>query len=605
MIRGYASSGSPQESVVLYREMLYYGQRPDRFTFPFVLKACGELSSVEIGRVVHGEVVVQGLESDAYVANSLIAMYSKFGDLHNVRKLFDRMSKRDLTSWNTVILGHAKNGDPERAIDMFMSMGRARAVVDGTTLLGLLGACGEMKVIRKGKEIHAYVVRNGFRIDNELVINSILGMYCDCNHMLESRKLFESMNRDLVSWNLMISGYSQNDDEFQCIQLFCRMIRESLHQPDEVTITSILGACDQITTLQFGMSVHSQLTKRGFSANNFVGTALINMYSKCGSLTSACLTFNELPQKRLISWSSIISAFGVHGKGREALSAFYEMVAEGLHPDEAVFTSVLSACSHSGLVGEGKEIFGSMKSQFDLEPTCTHYSCLVDILGRAGKLDEAFELIENANFKPTRDMWAALLSACRSHRNAELAEIAAKRMYKLNPEDISIYLCLSNIYAADKRWADVERVRALMRGRRLKKLPGYSFIKLDNKIHSFLVADQLHEQSDSIYSKLKDLREQLDKDGYRPDTSSVLYDVDEEVKEKMVWDHSEKLALAFGLIASPPWSIIRIAKNLRICADCHTVTKLISKLTKREIIMQDIRRFHHFKDGLCSCGDYW
>ncbi|OWM67853.1 hypothetical protein CDL15_Pgr010791 [Punica granatum] len=519
MIRGYASRDSPVESIVLYREMLRLGQRADRFTYPFVLKACGELLSVKAGRIVHSEAVVNGLVSDVYVGNSLMSMYSKLGDLQDVRKVFDRMPERDLTSWSTVILSHAKNGDPKEAVDVFRSMGRAGVVADGTTLLAVLDACGQMKAIRQGREIHAFVVRNSSRARNEFVGNSIIGMYCDCKSTLEARKLFESINRDLVSWNLMISGYSQNGDPFQSIKLFSRMVRQSLeHGPDEVTITAILGACDQIMALQFGMSVHSYLAKRGFNANHFVGTALVNMYSKCGSLSCSHLAFNELPQRSLFSWSSIISGYGVHGRGREALFAFNKMVSEGLKPDEAVLTSVLSACSHSGLVDEGKEIFESMKREFDLKPTCTHYSCLVDILGRAGKLNEAFELIENLEFKPTRDMWAALLSACWLHRNIELAEIAAQRMSSGNPEDVSSYICLSNIYAAEKRWADVQRLRAMMRGQRLRKPPGQSFIELDKKIHRFLVADKSHEQSDAIYAKLKDLREQLEMHGYSPDT---------------------------------------------------------------------------------------
>ncbi|KAL6287421.1 hypothetical protein ACE6H2_011811 [Prunus campanulata] len=605
MIRGYACNECSLKALVLYREMLSFGQKADNFTYPFVLKACGDLLLVETGRRVHSEVVVSGLESDIYVANALLAMYSKFGDMGLARMLFDRMLERDLISWNTMISGYVKNGNPRKALEVFEKMGKAELKADGTTLLGILSACAELMALKLGKEIHAYVVRKSGEIRNEFLTNSLIEMYCNCKSLAYSRRLFDGVKlKDTVSWNSMIRGYEQNGDAFESLRLFCRMVMEGA-EVDEVTIITILGACDQISALQFGMSVHSCLIKKGFGANIIVGTALIDMYSKCGSLSCSRRVFEEIPRKNLVSWSAMISGYGAHGQGEEAISCYHELVANNFTPDEGVLTSVLSACSHAGLVNEGKHIFNRMTIEYNVKPRLAHYSCLVDLLGRAGHVHEAYELIKTMEVKPSSDIWAALLSACRLHKNVKLAEVSAQKVFEMNPKGVGSYICLSNIYASEKRWDDVERVRAMVRSKGLKKPPGCSFVEVDKMVHRFLVGDKSHPQTHDVYAKLKELNLWLKEAGYKPDTTSVFYDVEEEVREKMLWDHSERLAIAFALINTGPGTTIRITKNLRVCNDCHTVTKMISELMNREIIMRDIHRFHHFRHGFCSCGDYW
>ncbi|XP_057965800.1 putative pentatricopeptide repeat-containing protein At3g11460, mitochondrial [Malania oleifera] len=607
MIRGYACKcdGSSVKALVLYREMRSFGRKADNFAYPFVLKACGDLLLVEIGRRVHCEIVVCGFESDVYVGNSLMAMYSKFGDMGTVRDVFDRMPERDLTSWNTLISGYVKNGDPREALLVFHLMGTQGITADCTTLLGLLSASTNLMAVKQGKAIHCYAVRNGLAYCNIYLINSLIEIYCVCNSMMYARLIFEEVTwKDTVSWNSMISGYSRSGDAFESLRLFCQMVLNG-KEPDQVTLIAVLGACDQIAALQFGMSVHSLLFKKGFDANAMVGTALINMYSKCGNLECSRHVFDEIPNKNLFSWSAMVAGYGSHGMGREAISIFHKMTENSIIPDEGVFTSILSACSHAGLVDEGKDIFYRMTKEYSVRHCLAHYSCMVDLLSRAGQLDEAYEFIKTMEVRPTGDIWAALLSACLLHRNVKLAEISAQKAFEMNPEKVGSYICLSNMYAAEKRWDDVERVRALVRRNRLKKPPGCSFIELDKVIHWFLVGDRSHQQAEDIYAKLEDLRKLLKEAGYKPDTSSVFYDAEDEVKEKMLWDHSERLAIAFALINTSPGTVIRIIKNLRTCGDCHIVTKLISKLMGREIIIRDIRRFHHFKNGLCSCGDYW
>ncbi|KAK1388989.1 Pentatricopeptide repeat-containing protein [Heracleum sosnowskyi] len=604
MIRGYACDGDSIKALSLYREMMFFGQKFDNFTYPFVLKACGDLGLVEIGKKVHCELVVNGFEEDVYVGNSLVAMYGKFGDIDRVRIVFDRMPKRDLTSWNSLISGLVKNGASSDALGVFRRMRCCGVIADGTTILGVLSACVNLAALEHGRAIHGYVICNNLVCYNDFLMNSLIEMYCSCNSMAEAIKLFdEFMQKDVVSWNSLISGHVRNGDSFESLRLFCRMFVEH-GLPDQVTLVSVLGACAEITALQFGISFHAVICKLGFGKNVMVGTALIDMYSKCGTILCSELVFEEMPNKNMVSWSAMITAYGLCGKGREALSTFHEMKGS-IIPDEGVFTSVLSACSHAGLVSEGKEIFHSMGKEYNCEPLQSHYSCMIDLLGRAGYLDEAYELIQKIEVQPTSDIWAALLSACRLYKNIELAEISAHKIIEMNPDDVSSYIALSNIYAIKKRWDDVERVRAMVRDKKLQKEPGCSFVEVDKVFYRFMVGDKSNRQTVEIYAKLKELSMQLQLAGYKPDLSSVFYNVEEEIMEKMLWEHSERLAIAFAIINTVPGTPIRIKKNLRTCDDCHTVTKLISKLTGREIIMRDIRRYHHFKNGSCSCGDYW
>lgn len=604
MIRGYACNGGSIKALSLYRDMMFFGQKFDNFTYPFVLKACGDLGLAEIGKKVHCELVVNGFEGDVYVCNSLLAMYGKFGDINRVRIVFDRMPKRDLTSWNSLISGLVKNGASTEALVVFRRMRSNGVIADCTTILGVLSACVNLAALEQGRAVHGYVICNNLVCYNVFLMNSLIEMYCSCNLMGAAFKLFDDFTqKDIVSWNSMISGYVKNGDSFESLRLFCTMFVEH-GLPDQVTLVSVLGACAEITALQFGISLHAVISKLGFGTNVMVGTALIDMYSKCGNILCSEFVFREMPNKNMVSWSAMITAYGLCGKGKEALSTFHEMKGS-IIPDEGVFTSVLSACSHSGLVSEGKEIFHSMGKEYNCEPLQSHYSCMIDLLGRAGYLNEAYELIQKIEVQPTSDIWVALLSACRLYKNIELAEISAHKIIEMNPNDVSSYIALSNIYAIKKRWDDVEKVRAMVRGKKLQKEPGCSFVEVDKVFYRFMVGDKSNRQTVEIYAKLKELSMQLKLAGYKPDLSSVFYNVEEEIKEKMLWEHSERLAIAFAIINTVPGTPIRIKKNLRTCDDCHTVAKLISKLTGREIIMRDIRRYHHFKYGFCSCGDYW
>lgn len=343
----------------------------------------------------------------------------------------------------------------------------------------------------------------------------------------------------------------------------------------------------------------------GLEENVYVGTSVVDMYSKCGRVEMARKAFHRIKEKNILSWSAMIAGYGMHGHGQEALEVFNEMRRLGLKPNYITFVSVLAACSHAGLLNEGRHWYNAMRKEFGIEPGIEHYGCMVDLLGRAGCLDEAYGLIREMRVKPDAAMWGALLSACRIHKNVKLAEIASDRLFELDATNSGYYVLLSNIYAEAGMWKDVERMRVLVKTRGVEKPPGYSSVEVKGNTHLFYVGDKRHPQHKEIYAYLDKLLERMQEAGYAPNTGSVLHDLDEEEKESMLRIHSEKLAVAFALMNSAQGSVIHVIKNLRVCTDCHTAIKIITKLTGREIVVRDIKRFHHFKDGLCSCGDYW
>ncbi|KMT08169.1 hypothetical protein BVRB_6g142920 [Beta vulgaris subsp. vulgaris] len=476
MIRGYTTSGFTVKALLLYSKMLSLGFQPDNFTYPFVVKACGDSLFVEFGRIIHAQVMINGFESDVYVANCLLAMYSNFGEMGTARLVFDRMTQRDLTSWNTMITGHVKNGFSEEALCFFLLLQRSQLAPDSATLLGVLSACSDLHMITKGKEVHGYVLRNSMFTSNRFLTNSLVEFYCKCKTMLHAIRLFMVSSKDSVTWNTMISGYVQTGKGFEGLRLFCQMVAYG-EQPDLATIVTLLRACEQVIAFDFGMSIHSYLTQKGFGCSIMVATALIGMYAGCGKLSCSQRVFGEITEKNLVSWTAMLSAYGHHGKGREALSTFNQMVANGIVPDEGAFTSILTACSHAGLVEDGREIFRQIKQNYNMKPALAHYACLVDLLSRSGHLEEAYEIIDNMEVEPTVDIWVSLLFGCRLHGNLHLAEVSAQNIFEGNPDRISGYISLSNTYAYEKRWNDVEKLRHVAQSKRLEMPRGYSFIE--------------------------------------------------------------------------------------------------------------------------------
>ncbi|KAL9314785.1 hypothetical protein ACSQ67_020237 [Phaseolus vulgaris] len=360
-----------------------------------------------------------------------------------------------------------------------------------------------------------------------------------------------------------------------------------------------------------GKEIHAYAIKEMLAMDVAVGSALVDMYAKCGCLNLARIVFDQMPIRNVITWNVLIMAYGMHGKGEEALKLFRRMTEGGsnrevIRPNEVTYIAIFAACSHSGMVDEGLHLFHTMKASHGIEARADHYACLVDLLGRSGRIKEACELVHTMPSSLNKiDAWSSLLGACRIHQSVEIGEIAAKNLLVLEPNVASHYVLLSNIYSSAGLWEQAIEVRKKMKEMGVRKEPGCSWIEHGDEVHKFLAGDASHPQSKELHEYIETLSQRMRKEGYVPDTSCVLHNVDDEEKETMLCGHSERLAIAFGLLNTLPGTTIRVAKNLRVCNDCHIATKIISKIVDREIILRDVRRFHHFRNGTCSCGDYW
>ncbi|KAG6495244.1 pentatricopeptide repeat-containing protein At4g21065-like [Zingiber officinale] len=555
-------------------------------------------------RRVHAIATTTGMMRNLGVANKHIYIYAQHFALAEAYALFLRMGERDNVSWSVVIGAFAKVGDYASCFGTFRDFVRSGSRIDNFTLPFVLRACRDTMSLRLGVEVHNLVFKAGLHSDL-FVSAALVDMYARCGDVENARKVFDKMvKRDMVSWTVMISGYADCGNPEESLILFDRMMEEGV-APDKITTVTVVFACAKLGVMHNAKMIHDYISNHKFSVDLILGTAMIDMYAKCGSVDAAREIFDGMRDKNVITWSTMISAYGIHGRGREALELFPLMLQSGIQPNRITCVSILSACSHAGLVDEGLRLFHSMEKEYFIYPDVKHYTCVVDLLGRAGKLKEALELSEKMTVEKDEGFWGALLGACRIHGTTHFAERAAKSLLELNPRIPSYYVLLSNIYANAGRWDDVAKVRELMANKGLRKTPGWTLIEIDKKTHRFRVGDKSNPLSKEIYKTLKVLIEKLELAGYVPDTNFVLHDIDEELKAGILSTHSEKLAIAYGIIATPGGTTLRISKNLRVCGDCHNFTKLASAVTQREIIVRDANRFHHFREGSCSCGDYW
>jgi len=411
-------------------------------------------------------------------------------------------------------------------------------------------------------------------------------------------------HRNTVSWTAMLVGYSQNGLSEDAIKLFCRMQKNSI-EPDDVTLGSAVSSCADLASSEEGAQFHSQALVSGLISSTSVSNSLITLYGRCGLIEDSLKMFKEMKVRDEISWTALISGYAQFGKAKETIHLFKEMLSHGLKPDEATFVGVLSACSRAGLVEKGQLYFDSMVNEHGITPTPDHYTCMIDLFSRAGRLEEAKGFISKMPFVPDEIGWGTLLSSCRNYGNMEIGKWAADSFFELYPQHPAAYILLSSIYAAKGEWDRVAQLRKGMRDKGVKKETGYSWIKFKNELHIFSADDQSSPYLDQLYAYSEQLNLKMIKEGYKPDLSSVLHDVEDSEKMRMLKHHSERLAIVFGLMFIPPGLPIRVVKNLRVCADCHTATKIISRITRREILVRDSVRFHLFKDGTCSCGDFW
>ncbi|OVA08354.1 Pentatricopeptide repeat [Macleaya cordata] len=500
LIRGYADLGPCEEALILYKNMHFNGLLPDHYTFPFVVRSCAVLSALREGEEVHCNIIKNGFGSDVFVQSSLVTMYSQSGETWNSELVFDEMVEKNIVSWTAMVAGYVQNGFFMKGLGVFKRMVDSGIQPNAVTLVSILPACAGLDLFKLGELIHGY----GIKLGDISLINALIAFYGKCiivgndekdervKRVKRAQSLFDKMVvRNLVSWNAMIAIYEQNNLDDDAINLFLRMQTEKV-EFDYITMVSVISACASSGKLNTGRWLHELVTSKGLETNLSITNALIDMYAKCGSIDLARNVFERLPERTVVSWTTMIGACATNGYGEDALEIFSRMLEEKVMPNSFTFIAVLTACRHSGLTEEGRKHYVSMKKDYSIVPGVEHCACMVDLLGRAGQLSEAFEFIERMPVEPDVGVWGALLSGCKIHKNLKMAELVAERLFKLNPQTTTPYILMSNIYEEAGRWEDGARLRNLMEERNLKKTPGRSSVEVSRRFHTFLSGSKSH-----------------------------------------------------------------------------------------------------------------
>ncbi|KAG9456342.1 hypothetical protein H6P81_000850 [Aristolochia fimbriata] len=590
---------------------------------------------------VHGHLIRAGLDQSSFLLAKLLRTLTNL-DLPMdgyARQVFDQVRQPNSFLYTALIRGYALQGPTQLAFGLYTRMRLNETPPLTFTFSALFKASAGSLDARVGAQVHAQIVRlGGFDLDL-YVNNTLIDMYIKCERFQDARKAFDAMphrdvlswtslivgyvrrgkmeeatelfdqmdEKDMVAWTTMITGNAQNRRPGDALQVFQQMWSMGI-ETDDVTLVGAISACAQLGSLRYGRWLRYIARQRGFDQNVVVGSALVDMFAKCGSLDEAREAFDMVKEKNVFTYSAMVVGLAMHGCALPAMQLFEEMVNSGTVPNGVTFIGVLTACSHAGYVDRGRQYFSTMREKYEIAPTADHYACMVDLLGRAGHVEEAFDLIQHmpADISLHGGVWGALLGACRLHGRPHIAEVAAKHLFALEPDGIGNYVLLANIYASAGMWGEVVRVRKMMREKGLKKNPGCSWVEAkDGRLHEFYASGKTHPRDSEIMTVLEGLLERLKQSGYVPILRCVLYDIGDREKQQLLKMHSEKLALAFSLIDTTHGSVIRIAKNLRTCEDCHLFFSLASKVSGREIVLRDNMRFHHFEDGLCSCGNFW
>ncbi|GAB2289397.1 hypothetical protein Dimus_023707 [Dionaea muscipula] len=581
-------------------------------TYDALVSACIGLRSVRGVKKVLDHILSSGFELDPYMWNRVLLMHVRCGMMVDARQLFDDMPERNLVSWNTIISGLVDSGDFGEAFHLFLTTWMSTLEANSRTFATMIRASAGLGLIDQGAQLHSCVVKMGFA-DDVFISCALIDMYSKCGSIADAQFVFDKMpKKTTVGWNTIIAGYALHGYSEEALSMYYKM-QDSGVKMDHFTFSIVVRICARLGSLDHAKQAHAAVVRRGCTLDIVANTSLVDLYSKWGKIEEARIVFDRMPSKNVISWNALIAGYGNHGRGSEAIQLFDQMVDEGMmRPNHVTFLAVLSACSYSGgLLDQGRRFFELMGSRefIHIKPRAMHYACMIELLGREGLLDEALGLIRDAPFEPTLNMWAALLTACRVHNNFELGKFAAEKLHGMEPVKLSNYVVLLNIYKSCGKDLEAASVLQTLKDRGgLRTVPrACTWIEVKKHSHVFVSGDKHHSQTKEIYRRLRSSILQVSKLGYsqNSDSHDLLSDVDEK-EDGMVLYHSEKLALAFGLIKSTPQlTSLQLMQSHRICRDCHTFFKLVAKVTGKEIVLRDGSRFHRFKDGTCTCGDYW
>lgn len=529
IITGLVRAGNNNEGLMYFSDMWGSGVDCDTYTFAIALKACADSGSLAYGKAIHTQAMKVGFDSSSFVANTLATMYNKCGKLHYGFRLFERMKTRDVVSWTTIIATFVQMGQEEDAIQAFIRMKKSDVDPNEFTFAAVIAGCGGLTKIEWGEQLHSHTMRIG-HINSFSVANALMTMYSKCGSLTSASMVFHGMTRrDVISWSTIIAGYSQEGHGEEAFELFSWMRREG-QKPNEFTLASLLSVCGNMATLEQGKQVHAHVLSIGLEHDIMINSALINMYSKCGSIEEALLIFDTAGNEDSVSWTAMINGYAEHGYSREAINLFEKMSRVGVRPDYVTLIGVLSACSHAGHADLGFHYFNSMSKDYQINPGKEHYGCMIDLLCRAGRLSDAERMIESMPFEQDDVVWSTLLRACRVHGDIECGKRTAQRILELHPNCAGTHITLSNIYAAKGRWSDVSDMRKLMKSKGVIKEPGWSWIKVNDRITAFVAGDHSHPQGEDIYTMLDLLASKPELTGYLPEIGSILHGLEDEQK---------------------------------------------------------------------------
>ncbi|KAL4571894.1 hypothetical protein LXL04_018661 [Taraxacum kok-saghyz] len=605
MITGYSNEGLNNQAINLFLEMKHLGLIPSEYTFAAVIRATMGINDVELGYQFHALVIKSNFVWNVFGSNSFLDFYSKHDSIDNAKQLFNEMTFVDCVSYNVIITGLVWAGKLKESLNLFHELQLTsfdRKQFPFATMLSV--AANEIN-LEMGRQIHAQTVITDADSDVK-VSNALVDMYARCDRFEEANVIFSALShKDSVPWTAIVSAYVQKQFYNEALDLFKQM-RETYVYGDQATFASTLRASANLTSLSLGKQLHSAMITSGCISNVFCGSSLLDMYAKCGYIREAVQVFDEMPSRNIVTWNAMITGYGQTGDGEATIRTFNELVNSGVKPDSVSLVGVLKGCSHSGLVDEGIAHFASMTQKYKPSIKKEHYASIIDLLCRCGRFNEAEKIMEEMPFDPDEIMLTSVLRACRVKKNLDFAKKVADDLFKMDHlRDAGAYIIMSNIYAELGQWENVSKVKREMKNRGVKKLPAQSWIEINHETHVFTANDRIHPRITEIWDKIDELGKKMENEGYKADTSVILQNVDEDVKLESLKYHSERLAIAFALICTAEGSRIVVMKNLRACVDCHSAIKVISRIVGREIVVRDSNRFHHFRNGQCSCGDYW
>lgn len=580
----------------LFRYFQHLRAELDEFIVASILKSCALLQDLETGKMIHSCILKLKMEPDPFVISSLIDMYAKCGILEASLRVFAGIENPGTVPWSVIIAGHCQNSRFQETLQLFRKMQLYHVKANEFTYTSAVLACVALGDLRSGKGIHCDMIRSGYE-SNASVVNTLINLYLALGQHQLALKLSSSISENEISWGSLIQAFATIEDHKEILKFFHK-IQRSHGQFDHTSARYVLNSCGSPIFLNAGTQAHAYIMKRGLVSGPDMSNALIEMYSRCGSLVHAIDAFNEMPSKNTTSWTSIISVNVDHGRPTKALELFMQMIKKGRSPGSNTFVSVLKACAQLGHVDESFRFFILMGEVYRIKPSAQHYSCMVEVLGRAGLFREAEHFINSAIPLETgagagAPVWRTLLSSCRVHGNLKVAKLAAEKLVELEPRDFTANVLLEQVLLVSGKWSDASKFTKTQK-------TSSSWIEIRENIHEF-VSDQT--VTEEISAKLMELARKMEEVDYVTDKSHWLQNT-EEYRGKSS-QHTELMALAYGLVCLSHGTPIRVLKSARMCGDCHSACKFISTFIGRDIVIKDSCNFHHFKDGGCSCRDQW